>query len=59
MPSTVQRNEGGFSLERRCTNMFELESILAFVKELPGILDIIVRYGIELAELALRMINAM
>ena len=39
--------------------MFNPECILALVKEIPGILDIVVRYGIELAQLALRLLNAL
>ena len=39
--------------------MFELESVLAFAKELPACLDMFVRLCIELATHALDILNAM
>jgi len=39
--------------------MFDLDSILAFAKELPAYLDMFVRLCIELATHALGIINAM
>jgi len=39
--------------------MFDLDSILAFAKEIPTYLDMFVRLCIELATHALGIINAM
>ncbi len=39
--------------------MFTLESVLAFAKELPNLVDMIVRMCIELATHALDILNAM
>jgi len=39
--------------------MFDLECVLAFAKEIPAYLDMLVRLCIELATHALGIINAM